>query len=474
MTEQELFTRVIEFERKHNPALISYREVEIWPLCRMYLREYVIGQISLSGKKKKVSKASQMMNLWRTLIARIAPKKSDLLILTSEVYYTDAVDGKSFDRHGDSLLEFVRQKFNLSINKLIAVTKSSAPQTICYPGQVADQRAFMNLFRYFKFRRQLQGDEHLGLFFEKIEASFGVDISRSVINALAVILSSKKAMLNMVQRQQPQLIVSVCYYTHLNFTMSLVAKNLGIPFADLQHGKQGVNHIMYGGWNKMPPDGYRLLPDFFLVWGKNSRDNISRYSDNHSFRVLVTGNLWMLRWKESFNKQKTGLEKLIDRYSRVVCFSLQQALEKPIPDFVLSEISGNTDVLWLFRLHPGQNQGKDEVRKILQSLETSNWEMEVASQQPLYAILAHSNVHMTCWSSVCIEALNFNLRSVIVHPNGAKEYEREIEEGLFQYADDKPSLKDVLNRIGDSQIDTSSYFASQEVAEEAFRKLLNY
>ena len=57
--------------------------------------------------------------------------------------------------------------------------------------------------------------------------------------------------------------------------------------------------------------------------------------------------------------------------------------------------------------------------------------------------------NITLWSSVCIDALEFNLRSIIIHPEGKRIYSDEINEGIFDYCDNE---KDLIEKWCNKQI----------------------
>ena len=79
------------------------------------------------------------------------------------------------------------------------------------------------------------------------------------------------------------------------------------------------------------------------------------------------------------------------------------------------------------------------------NLETlSNVEISYSSTLPLSIILSHCCYNITLWSSVCIDALEFDVRSIIIHEEGKQIYSDEIKEEVFDYCDNEKDLMKLI------------------------------
>ena len=75
-----------------------------------------------------------------------------------------------------------------------------------------------------------------------------------------------------------------------------------------------------------------------------------------------------------------------------------------------------------------------------------NVNIDYASSLPLSILLKNCCYNVTLWSSVCIDALEFNIRSAIIHPEGFKIYECEIKDKIFDYCTNEINLTLALNK----------------------------
>ena len=278
---------------------------------------------------------------------------------------------------------------------------------------------------------------------------------------------------------QPRAVFLVCYYCDEAMGLIWACKNLGVKTIDVQHGKQGKYHSMYTHWTRVPEEGYELLPDYFWVWGNETKSNILRFmSGSSSHRPVVGGNLWLRKWKnlpenELDAKTKSYLEEL-RKYEKVILVTLQP-LEKPISSLLIDAIKQSPKTwLWLLRLHPRMGEQKEDLAASLRGV-AANVDVDGASRTSLYPLLSAVDFHVTGWSTVCYEALAFNIHTVIIHPNGLNLFCEYIESGLFSYADSGELLLQIIKK--DSKMfqygEKEPYIETEEsVARAALEKIL--
>ena len=121
---------------------------------------------------------------------------------------------------------------------------------------------------------------------------------------------------------------------------------------------------------------------------------------------------------------------------------MQRKGSKYIPKAVEEVIIATSDLIdWRIRLHPNQLYGfaRDEVSRFESYFDRtfglSSVEWQSVSELPLPMLLSHSDLHISWGSSVCFEAANFGVRSLIYSPdllsNGSHSsyYEDLVGEG---------------------------------------------
>lgn len=205
----------------------------------------------------------------------------------------------------------------------------------------------------------------------------------------------------------------------------------GIWVADVQHGVIAEKHPWYGA-NFRASDPVDYLPHTFLVWDPGSQQVIQKWSAAKGIFPMVTGNRWVAR----FLRRDPEDALVADLYRqfpdpltdgrRTILVSLSWGdynisngfITEGLEDYIRRTAN---DFRWYIRLHPNQLKGfaTDEsvrffkyFKERLQGFAT--W--EIATRAPLPVVLAHSSLHISWMSSVCIEAAQMGIRSALLNP----------------------------------------------------------
>lgn len=412
----------------------------------------------------------------KALKQKTAPLSCDVLLYSKPASYTDKVVGKWYNRFIDPYLELLGKKYNVLKLELSEEAKIEKADRL-YPPLYIGHEKFLSHFFY---RYKNQGGLRLSTqaVFNEIRKETGIDfVDTKVDSMFREVICYRDLFLEIFKQVKPRFVFVKCYYEHDVAGLMLAAHELGIRTVDIQHGKQGLYHPMYSHFSAIPEKGYEILPDYFWCWGNESVENILRWRNRKDLHVPVTGgNLWMSKWKyeevysASSEKEKAFITSLAG-FERVVMFSLQPIeKEKVIPEHVREAIRRSPPGwIWLLRKHPFQKISSEEILELAGTV-SCTVETEYASALPLYFVLRHAHKHITLWSSVCFEADEFGVPTIIAHPFGAKAYDPQIKTGIFTYAE---TADDLLAQIRENaQPARASYIeTSREVYENAFREL---
>jgi hypothetical protein len=195
---------------------------------------------------------------------------------------------------------------------------------------------------------------------------------------------------------------------------------------------------MYNQWTMAPPQGYGLLPDYFFCWG--SPEKKFQESTLPAMRLrpfsIVSGNPWIGLWRQpgliTLSEQLEAFCRTLNKQPTVLVGL--QPVEPLIPQSLPGAMRRTPDIKWLLRLHPHQRYRLPEVTAYLNGGGVRNFEVELATISPLYALMRESDRLLTPWSSVASEALAFDLPVTIIAPNGYDVYKDEIDAGVMGYA----------------------------------------
>jgi len=280
---------------------------------------------------------------------------------------------------------------------------------------------------------------------------------------------------------RPRVIFYTCYYRIETMAMNHVCKLANIKSIDVQHGKQGKYHGLYSHWTNLPADGYELLPDYFWNWGEEAKRNIQQYRmpDYPLHKSHIGGYLWLEKIV-SEHKEAKGLpgkiEEKIIKSEKTILVSLQPTPDSPTSNLIKAMAVSPKKWLWLVRLHPRQMDSLEQIKQELEANGVTNYEMDISSTCSLYAMFPYVDYHVTAWSTVLIEALVFQVPTIIITPQGYELYKDKIEEGVFWYAS---KSEDILELLSGRQLVVKEnaheeYFVlDKEVSSKLFSDIMN-
>ncbi|MFD2207948.1 hypothetical protein [Kiloniella antarctica] len=458
--------RIEFFEKSVDVTKIKYEGVTIWPLMRSHVvRFWLAGghQNSVQGEKTKQQpkrKLSNTLRLWikmkeraKHLVARchliysgrnkiwFIPGPLGHAEFSQQGYYDKFVDAVSFVTkredffklllHGDERRHhYAMPAYNYSLRHLI-------------------YRASCDMSKIpFKLNDFEDG--------YKVEALLPYG-KEDVIKALSTDLIHLMTFANdftiVLRKAKPKAIFIVCYESIISMAMILAARRVGVPVIDVQHGKQGKYNVNYTHFTHLPKNGWDLLPNYFWCWGEQSAKNISRHmpASRTTHFPYVIGYLWVALWKNGepikiTEKHQVFIEELKVIQKKILV--TLQPLSDPLPEILLRTMENSPpDWLWLIRMHPNMLLDCNQVINRLDEVAKGKFEVTISSEIPLYPLLKAVDHHVTAWSSVAYEALEFGVSTTIIDETGLDLYSNEIENQLFLYADTKQQLLNTIEQL---------------------------
>ena len=213
------------------------------------------------------------------------------------------------------------------------------------------------------------------------------------------------------------------------------ASKLGISTFDIQHGKQGIYQPCYSGWQKIPKDGYDLMPDFFWCWGKPSCDHILRDTPDRKKHIpFIGGYPWIKYYKEHIYEKKN--KKNVCKFR--VIFTLQTlggSHTESIPDFIVNFLTNlnSNDVYFNIKVHPNDyDHAIDYTKNRLKNVSKDLYSI-ISNEVNLYDIFMNSTHHITACSSCCYEAHAFGLPTLLFGNEAREIYDYEIKNSIFTW-----------------------------------------
>ncbi len=511
MNHEEAIEIIERIERVFDVNSIRYKGLKLWPFIRLRLWQQLRHpemnftslsshrnvEVSLSTRLTRIAKAplrilkagSRCLTKRRSYQRQLASLHRigtvDTLFFSRPEEHTDQIGGRFYNPYVDPMIDLVREqhsvlKIELRSAKGQATLPRFEPTVFVSP---ADYLTKDRLPRRFRRLHNIDAIEGFGDLEQIVlEITGHVQLDERYFVAQAQQLEQYTAFFEDVLSEiYPRAVFLVCYYYSIAMALIWACKKLGLVTVDIQHGRVGEYHGLYARWTRIPQEGYELLPDFFWTWGQGSKNSIEKWQPPrcHHHRPVVGGNRWLPKWIEGdgfgIDGEAEAFYEHLQHMDKVILVSLQP-LDDPLPTHILDAMRLSPDNwLWLIRLHPNQRAQQEKIGDALKQSGVSNFEIKNATYLPLYASLRLSDHHVTCYSSVCYEALAFNVPTTIVHPRGLQIYESYIKQGIFAYAQSGDALLAAIGQDYSSEQlrEQVPYIeTSRQKAEEAIKTIL--
>lgn len=265
----------------------------------------------------------------------------------------------------------------------------------------------------------------------------------------------------------------VCYYGAERMAMCLAARRLGIPSVDIQHGAAGESRFWaYSAFEKMPRDGYALVPEYFWCWSPGDASEIERWGGLRH-KAIVAGNQLLSTWRDDkLQLAATSDREVSEERSRNlgrshVLVTLNGYESEERLGAMLRFAIRNQDLQFWFRAHPSRLAQIETLKRLQHELSAANVEIEKPTNWPLYSLLRNVDFHATEVSSTTFEAEAFGVPTVLTHRGEGVAYQRVVERGFAVFVEGFQDLRRGLDELAGSRTVRAAGNAGRRSREEA-------
>ncbi len=386
-----------------------------------------------------------------------ALRDADLLFYSYIPNYQVNHDGLYYDRVLDPICEFVGdklawQKFHVrgwqAVQDRAQVLPGTALSPHCAGHLPLTPGPRAELKRVGMWLRALEGRLLK-------ETGVRVRLGTEILRTAAAVRRYRGYFRRVLDGARAKAVLIPCYYGERQSGLIWACRDLGITTIDVQHGKQGILSMGYGQWPRVADGGYVTMPDMFWVWGQESAENLKLGSPGQVGmpEVRVTGNMYVGQWVRGtpadYRSADPKFWDRADAAERVVLVTLQPyTVARAVPPALVTAMRESPDGwLWVLRIHPAGRPSAAEIDSMLRQNAVQEWKYTIqgSSAHPLYALMKHSAVHVTLWSSCGYEALCFNVPTIFLDDFAGTLYQRYLKKGLFHLAS---SAAEIREKIG--------------------------
>jgi len=418
----EILDSLNKIEKELPVENLQLGNMQYWPIIKIKLFSWLIfdSKSQRNMKAEDSSLKSKLSKKFLPFLKTLHPKyMSSLLktnkrnlILSTSVNRHFKLNEHSFDYFLDPIFLYLQE--NKRKTTVWSINESQSPHsTTLY------KQAFTNIFYLPAFLLSIaispifvsKINKHCKCLLQPtLSSQLQITIPNSLIFRIIFEFSlSKLFQLHFRLFGKPSRVFTTTFYSKWGFIHAL--NSLKIPVYDVQHGVQSNYHSSYT-WNKI----LNTLPSNFLSWSKQDAEHIQNWGGS----ATAIGNPFISYTKNHKNLLALPLEfeTIIKESGKpVIIISLQWGTKY---DF-LSELLKNAEYFYLIRFHPGMSQQeKDVVLKIISDSNNKSTDIKFSNQLPLVTLLINSSLHITCYSSVVIEADLLNTPSLCLSGDSKK------------------------------------------------------
>ncbi|NNK81107.1 MAG: hypothetical protein HKO93_06390 [Flavobacteriales bacterium] len=232
----------------------------------------------------------------------------------------------------------------------------------------------------------------------------------------------------------------------------------GVRSIGIQHG---AFHSLHPGYTYGQEEIlYRPFPDVFLSWGTKWNGLFNELNPSHYCRLIETG---IVRMDAVVRREYPGRPDIYpdtDLDDLIVLFATQPQRDEDLRRRAAEEVftmARNVQGVRLFlKLHPRETD-VDYYHNIAKEAGCSNYRI-LSGNTDLYSLIYHSDVVITCFSTVGTEAILME-RPLIVIDHLAQDVQGYIREGVGLGVRDLSTLESAIRSIiaGDYELDSQAF-----------------
>lgn len=455
---KEIHQYIIDLEQKYPVNNWKINQVHIWPYIRIKLStlltiqkdQHFVRKPLIASENQKTKSRRQRFLESKKLLKKL--KHTDF-IFTNGFSHRAIFDNLYYNKFYDPLVNdkidsFIYLEHNSK--SFYSINLNHAEKTFFFEDFHYSIDVISSQLKKVKCSRLIKSQDLVDYdnFFNEIEKTSGLNKELSFFSKKGVktfferLLLFVKTYEKILNATQPKAVFEVCYYSTNSMALNIASKRLGIPSVEIQHGPQPTIHTAYGNWNKIPRNGYEILPKIFWNWDQSSFNVIHNWAAKQFYhKSILNGNPWL-----SFFNLKKKIED-----SNQILYSLQPfSNEKLFPKFLIDFIKSNP-YKWILRVHPTDFNRISEIEQFLISKNIMDHViLDGLHQKALPLELANCFLHLTNSSGSAIEASLMNKKTIFIDPL-SKEYFNELISGGMGYYAHGSNFAELVNKIKNSE-----------------------
>lgn len=462
-SHKEILDILIRIEKESDVNAVTYRNIPVWPLIRVFLTYHLFhsdpaGFQSQQNNKKKYS-LRYVFSYYRNNRKKLAAKKREIEQLIRSAKKAEINHVAYFGHDAERKTEFEGELidvFSFGLKKMLPENVNmlyiTDKETATLPADLRTSSMSVNVINEWvtlqnEYYEVIKNSPAGFLFSDRLVHYSAVDkaIKRECpgfLNEKDLLARIRPVFLCADELEKlftvisPRVVFYNTFYHEKNFSAALACRKCAIPSVEIQHGQQGEFSPFDNHYTKVPSRGYECWPEYFWVFGEESKHRKDEMIKNTFHKTITGGHPWLYLWKND----KNFISRAASQYAGkkepagipVILVALQP-VDQPVPGFlasVVTETAGKYS--WKFRFHPAMKKEEEKIKQGFSQHPCIEW--DESTRLPLYLLLREADTVITLWSTVAYEAAAFGKKVILIHKNGAEIMKKDVDNGLFRVA----------------------------------------
>ncbi len=279
-----------------------------------------------------------------------------------------------------------------------------------------------------------------------LNVSAGDKIIKSIAKNYFVYQYKYDAYKKILKKVKPKVIVEVVSYSADCMAINQIAKEMGIPTIELQHGVMDSKHIAYnygGSKNIIQFPDYELV--FSEYWKKVTAAPIDRS------KIIPVGYPFFDRGIRETRESVGDVEK------RGICFISQGNTGDKLSRLALelSKVLNDNEWVIYYKLHPGEFLAWKESYPWLVN---SNVNVIDGKGMSLYEVFARSEYQVGVSTTAIYEGFGFGLKTLIYRIYLSEYFETVCSMGYAQYVESANEIKEIVENNSGKKGDVNKFW----------------
>lgn len=410
------FKSFIDIELNYKVENMEYKNIKIWPI----LKPVLFSNVSSNNGKSKRDRISKFRKIKPAFfnIYKLFKRNYKYVLLTNtlEVRW---LNNSYINKLAQGIIDYLGSENFLIIENPVNDFHYSIDK--CKNENIVSLR-FFQILSYALYKLNLKNislDYESKEILSKISRELNVDVNyKSILKQFFAYVKLFKIFFSYLK---PKIIFISCYYSLDNMAAIYVAKKMKIKTVELQHGIINDKHLAY---NFVKNFGNDLFPDYLFVYGQFFKNFFhgKNYFIN-SENVYSVGSYYLEKLKEE--NESHAVKSILDNKSnnsfrKIIVISSQITIEKDLMNFMLNVAKRDPENLYVFR--PRTIYKNYNIEK-----KPNNFYISLKEEEDIYRLLKIADIHVTVYSTVCLESLYFGVPNIMVNfRNLAKLYFGDI------------------------------------------------